>query len=221
MAKLLALVIGALIIIIVRWLVSRTCRVKMYSGFYRLKPYQSNLLDLLNTCLNFGISILTVVFRILKILALSFLYVGRFDTPFFANGVSVFSGYGLSFDLDQYYEILVADILMVESHRHNYIETIGAMWLMKLKHRNEFIGLAGNKWREIFAVALMPWFHKYSSGKDLQLSTEHTSKKSLLKRDSNDDSITSQKDLQLSTEHTSKRIVWKRKSSDESMISFD
>ena len=80
---------------------------------------------------------------------------------------------------------------MVESHRHNYIETIGTMWLMKLKHRNEFVGLAGNKWREIFVVALMPWFHKHSSGKDLQLSTEQTSKKSIRKRDGSDDSMIS------------------------------
>ncbi len=155
--RLVALLIGISLVVLVRALFARKCRLSFYRGFYRTKPLAANLLALLNLCLNFALSTATVLIRMTKLIFLAVLYIGRIDTPFVADKVGDFYW----FHLEGYNLWFVTDVLAVEAHRHPFIETLGSMYLMKLKYKGSFMNVIGSRWREIFVIALMPWLHKY------------------------------------------------------------
>lgn len=106
-----------------------------------------------------GLTITLAISRAVIIFLLSQFHVTRLDTPFVhPGGVGYYlNGY---LDLEPYYKWFLTAVLLVESHRHPYIETLGTMYLMKLKHTS-FNNRIGIKWRMIFVKALMPWLEKY------------------------------------------------------------
>uniref|UniRef100_A0A7R9Z0D4 Uncharacterized protein n=1 Tax=Pseudictyota dubia TaxID=2749911 RepID=A0A7R9Z0D4_9STRA len=61
---------------------------------------------------------------------------------------------------DNFPDVFRKDILLHEAHRHPYMEVLGAMYMIKLKHKG-FATRAGNCYRLIFAMALMPWLRKF------------------------------------------------------------
>ena len=159
--QLFALAIGVCIMILLRFLLTRWFRTSSHRGFYRVKPFSSNIISLMKECLNMGLTVTIALSRALILFLLSEFYVGRLDTPFVANGVG---DYGW-IDLEPYHKWFLAAILSVEAHRHPYMESLGVMYLMKLKHIGNFNNRVGIKWRTIFVTALMPWMQKYRTNK--------------------------------------------------------
>ena len=158
--KLIALAISLTLILTFQWLVTRTCRIRLYEGYYRKNPMVANLIELINEAFNFASSIAFVLVRILKLILLAALYVGRVDAPFLAPGVGVLS-LGL---IDPHSDFFLADIFAKEAHRHPYIESLGVIYLHKLKYGPTFLTSVGSAWRLLFVTALMPWLQKYRSG---------------------------------------------------------
>ncbi len=156
--RLIALIIGVSLVIVVRALFSKYCRATFHRGFYRIRPFEANIVALLNSCLNFALSTATVLIRMGKLLVLASLYVGRIDTPFVAHKVGEYFGGWIQ--LEGYHRWFIADVLAVEAHRHPYLETLGKLHLLKLKHP-KFMTSLGCMWRDIFVIAMMPWLHKY------------------------------------------------------------
>jgi len=157
--KLFSLLLGIGLVVFVRSLFTRTCRIRFYHGLYRIRPLHANPIGLLNECINFALSTATVLIRLLKLIFLASLYFGRIDQPFLADGVG--DTFNDEVKLDAFHRYFMADILSVEAHRHPLIETLGGMYLMNLKHKGEFLTVEGKYFREICVVALMPWPQKY------------------------------------------------------------
>jgi hypothetical protein len=152
-------VIGISLTVLVKWLLTRACRKKVYTGFYRNNPFVANLIELVNETFNFATSVAFAITRMTKLILLAATYVGRVDTQFMAKGVgNYFNGW---IKLDVMPTFFIADVLTTEAHRHPYIESFGVLMLHKLKHGKTFISPAGSTWRLIFVYALMPWLGKY------------------------------------------------------------
>ena len=166
--QLLSLLVGVIIIISILWIINRTFRNVYYSGFYRIKPLPANLFSLFNECMNIGITIFTAVSRTLILILLSEFYVGRIDVPFVANGVGDLLNDKIMLEI--YYKTYLASVLAVEAHRHPYMETLGAMYLMKLRYGKKFNNKVGIAWRTIFVTAMMPWLSKYRMRESQALS---------------------------------------------------
>ena len=158
-AKLLSLCVGIGVTFALKWLVTRTCRITLYQGFYRKKPFSANFIEVLNESFNFATTVAIAVVRMLKLILLAAFYVGRTETKFLATGVGTF--YHNTLVLDSYPDFFISDLLCVEAHRHPYIETLGVLYLYKLKYGQCFISRAGSAWRILFVTALMPWLQKY------------------------------------------------------------
>jgi len=138
-------------------LINRSIRKVAASAFYRKKPAVANVTLLVREC---GLVALTqgfVALRALRLVATTFFYVGRLDSPFLYDSVGQVGG--LRIDREPY--MFQIDILQHEAHRHPYIETLGVMYLLKLRHRDSFCTFAGSSWRLIFVYVLMPWLSKY------------------------------------------------------------
>lgn len=41
------------------------------------------------------------------------------------------------------------------------MERLGVMYMMKIRYGNDFANRAGNMWRLVFTLALMPWLQRY------------------------------------------------------------
>ena len=102
-----------------------------------------------------GLAVGTALVRAVKLFLISAMYIGRVDTPLLAPGV------GLGRIRDRLPLIFRQDILALEAHRHPYLEHFGKMYLMKLRHGDRFASRAGNCYRLVFTVALMPWLRQY------------------------------------------------------------
>ena len=162
MILLFAMIIAVTVTSTGLWLSKRTCRNKVYKGFYRTKPFIANVQALFFECLNFALSVATVIIRLFKLVFLVFFWVGRIDQKLLSKEVEdVIITSRLIIPIDNYNDFFMTEILMIESHRHPYIETIGTMYLMKLRHQQQFATKAGNQWRILFVTALMPWMQKY------------------------------------------------------------
>jgi hypothetical protein len=153
----LALTIGILTVIIIKLIMVHSCRCTMYQAFYRKRPAAANISALALECANFALSVGFVFLRMVKLMVVGALYIGRIDTPFLAEGVGKLG----NFELDNYPRIFIKDILATEAHRHPYINLLGVMYLMKLRYGKHFGTPAGSCWRLIFVYALMPWLNKY------------------------------------------------------------
>jgi hypothetical protein len=155
--KFVGLLIGVGFIAVIRALYWQRLQRFMYSGFYRVHPLPANWVAVVDECVNFALTIITVLIRLSKICLCAVFYVGRIDRPFLASGVGVTP----FFRIDSYYGWFMADVLAVEAHRHPYMETLGSMYLMKIRHDTDFMNRAGVTWRLLLVTALMPWLQKY------------------------------------------------------------
>lgn len=129
-----------------------------YKSFYRSRPAAANVWTVLWESAWLGLSVFAVVIRLLKLIIVAALEVGRFDKPFFADGVGTMFGI---MRLDAYPDNFRRDILSHEAHLHPYIERLGKMYLLKIRHGKEFVTTAGSCWRLLFVEALMPWIRTY------------------------------------------------------------
>ena len=156
--QLIALTVGITIMVLLRWVITRQVRASSHRGFYRVKPFSSNIISLMQECLNMGLTITMALSRAVILFLLSEFYVGRLDTPFVASGVGDFGW----INLEPYNNWFLAAVFSVEAHnRHPYVESLGVMYLMKLKYIENFNNQVGIKWRTIFVTALMPWLTKF------------------------------------------------------------
>jgi hypothetical protein len=158
-ARLLSMGVGISVTLLLKWLVTRTCRVNLYQGLYRRNPLMANIAELLNESFNFATSVFFAIVRMVKLLFLTAYYVGRPDARFLEPSIGRY--FHDNFVIDIVPDYFIADILITEAHRHPYIESLGAVYLYKLKYGESFISRAGSAWRLLFVTALMPWLQKY------------------------------------------------------------
>jgi hypothetical protein len=155
--RLVAIVIGVLIVTVIRLGIVKTCRRAFYQGFYRKRPAGANISMLALEWAFFALSAGFIFIRMVKLLLAAGASIGRIDSPFLAPGVGKIG----PLELDNYPTVHLKDVLSQEAHRHPYIEQLGSIYLMKLRYREHFGKTAGSCWRLLFVYALMPWLHKY------------------------------------------------------------
>lgn len=148
----LGLVIGAKVIFL------QVVRRQVNAAFYRKSVLASNIGTIAMECYSVAISIWFMVVRAIKALILGAMYIGRVDTPLFAEGVGMFG----PIEVDNWPTVSRKEILIHEAHRHPYLETLGYLYLMQLRFKGErFATRQCSAWRLIFVTALMPWLHKF------------------------------------------------------------
>jgi len=64
-------------------------------------------------CVNFALNVLFAFVRLIKLVLLAILYVGRVDSRFLATGIGKFG----PLDLDAFPTIFIKDVLQHEAHR--------------------------------------------------------------------------------------------------------
>eukprot|EP00977_Amphora_coffeiformis_P021256 scaffold9085_cov215-Amphora_coffeaeformis.AAC.24 len=161
--RFVAIFIGILLVTIIRIGVFCCGRSRFFRAFYRTKPAAANIFFLAMEWANFALSAGFVFVRMIKLLLVAILSVGRIDSRFLAKGVGEVG----PVELDAFPTIHLRDILSHEAHRHPYISVLGTMYLMKLRYKTDFGTTAGSCWRLIFVYALMPWLQKYRILDDL------------------------------------------------------
>jgi len=159
--RVVATVVGLVVVILLKLVLLLTCRAVFYTAFYRKRPAQANLSSLALESANFALSVGFVFLRMIKLILTATLYVGRIDSFFLAKGVGEIDIKNFNFKIDNYPHIFIKDILSQEAHRHPYIELLGCMYLLKLRYGRHFGNRAGSTWRLLFVYALMPWLHRY------------------------------------------------------------
>lgn len=82
--------LGLGLVIIAKILVMQMLRNKFFAAFYRRSPLAANLVTVALECYSAAISVYFMVVRAVKILILGAMYIGRIDTPLFADGVGMF-----------------------------------------------------------------------------------------------------------------------------------
>lgn len=157
MQQLAALIIGVAVIAVLRLIIMMYGRFRYFKSFFRTHPARANIFFLAMEWANFALTAGFVFVRLVKLLLIAGLSVGRIDTPFLAKGVGVMG----PLELDPFPTIHMRDIMSHEAHRHPYMETLGTIYLMKLRYGKLFCSNAGSCWRLIFVYALMPWMQKY------------------------------------------------------------
>lgn len=155
--RLVVIIIGLVTIILIRLGFMFYGRFRYFKSFYRKKPGAANVYFLAMEWANFALTAGFVFVRLIKILIVAGLSVGRIDTRFLAQGVGELG----PLELDPFPTIHMRDIMSHEAHRHPYLEIMGTIYLMKLRHGKNFCSNAGSCWRLIFVYALMPWMQKY------------------------------------------------------------
>ena len=70
-----------------------------FVGFYRKSPVLCNIVTIVLETLNFLLSSLVVITRAVKIMFITFVFLGRFDRPFLADGISKIGPVGMSCNL--------------------------------------------------------------------------------------------------------------------------
>ena len=108
--------------------------------------------------------------RTVKLLVVTFFYLGRIDTPMLAPGVGQIG----PTNLDPAPNAFRKDLLVHEAHRHPYIERLGLLYMIKLYNGKEFGTRAGAYWRLLLVLALTPWMRTYriSRCSDLMIALE-------------------------------------------------
>eukprot|EP00977_Amphora_coffeiformis_P018300 scaffold6378_cov176-Amphora_coffeaeformis.AAC.11 len=160
-----AIIIGIAIIVVLRIGIMCYGRSRYFKSFYRKRPAAANIYFLAMEWANFALTAGFVFLRLVKLLLVAGLSVGRIDTPFLAKGVGELGP--LELDPCKYYvvrwvpTIHMRDIMMHDAHRHPYIEALGTIYLMKLRYGRSFCSNAGSSWRLLFVYSLMPWMQKY------------------------------------------------------------
>lgn len=166
MLLLLAWLLGLVITIVLKQILVKWCRKRNFAGFYRTNLRAANLTSLGLECWFIGLGGGVLVGRLTQFLLAACFFVGRVDAPFLSQDVALF-GYAFDYVPTSF----VKDILVHEAHRHPYLERLLAMYLMKLK-TDKFCSEAGACWRQLFVVALMPWFKKLRVFSDKRLENK-------------------------------------------------
>lgn len=82
--------LGLGFVIITKVLILKSLQTKFFAAFYRKNPMAANIVTLAVECYSAAISIYFMVVRAIKVLVIGAMYIGRIDTPLFADGVGVF-----------------------------------------------------------------------------------------------------------------------------------
>lgn len=82
--------LGLGLVVVTRLLILQVLRNKTYAAFYRKNPLAANIVTLAMECYTAAISIYFMVVRLVKVLIIGALYIGRIETPLFAEGVGIF-----------------------------------------------------------------------------------------------------------------------------------
>ncbi len=133
----------------------------------------ANISNLAFECWHIAITSGYVVIRIVKLMIIVVIFIGRFDRPLLAAGIGEIG----PIRLDNFPHVFKMDLLATDAHRHPYIERLGMMYMMKLRHGSNFGRKSGSIWRLLFVFALMPWLRKY------RISNEETSSKNSVSED--------------------------------------
>ena len=158
--QVLAMFIGILVVIIVQFLLVRSCRMLTSQAFYRKRVVFANVVMLMRECAYFALSVGFTIFRVAKLIGTTILFVGRVDTPFLAPGIGEIEAFG--FKLDNHPYVFLMDLLYHEAHRHPYMQIWGAIWLLQLRvPPNAFVTRTGSAWRLLLVLLLMPWLTRY------------------------------------------------------------
>jgi len=158
--QVLAMFIGILVVIIVQFLLVRSCRMLTSQAFYRKRVLFANVILLMRECAFFALSVGFTIFRVAKLIGTTILFVGRVDTPFLAPGIGEIEAFG--FKLDNHPYVFLMDLLYHEAHRHPYIQIWGAICLLQLRlPPNTFVTRTGSAWRLVLVLMLMPWLTRY------------------------------------------------------------
>ena len=172
--------VGALTTILVKWLVLIAFRMKNQKAFYRKSVFKANIVGVILNAWNLGLTSAFVLWRAIKLFLAAQMFIGRIDVFFLSDHASSI-GY---LDYDLFPIIFQKDILLKESHRHPYLERLGAMYLMKLRH-DDFGSYAGTCWRMLFVYALAPWMRTHR--KKISAPSGGLAKSSLLSSKLKDD----------------------------------
>ena len=151
-----AQVIGILVTVLLKLLILMCLRKLLFKGMFRVHPASSNVMMLVLEVWSMGLTIGTMLARLIKLIAVCVFYVGRIDTPVFAKGVGEVG----PVPIDNYPVQFRKDLLLHEAHRHPYMERLGVMYMLKLRH-GSFGNRAGSAWRLIIVQALMPWLRQF------------------------------------------------------------
>jgi len=144
-------VVATVVTVLVKQLVVKILLFYSHAAFYRRRVMLSNIATVVLECWHIGITLLAIISRLGKLLAITILYLGRIDRPFLADDLQI----------DNFPLLFRQSILAMEAHRHPYIERLGVMYMMKLRYGHRFGRQAGSIWRLLFVFALMPWLRKY------------------------------------------------------------
>ena len=132
------------------------CRTFQYKKFYRIKPKAAIISSLALECWYIGLAGSVLIARIGQFIFAACFWVGRIDSRFLSEDVNIL---GYAFDYVPVH--FVKDLLVHEAHHHPYIERLSQMYLMKLRHGDKFATDAGNAWRQLFLLSIMPWIQRY------------------------------------------------------------
>jgi hypothetical protein len=156
-----AVIIGVIIIGISEALLVRGCMFYSHGkAFYRERPFSANVFALSRECAFIALTVWFTISRVVILMIVSTLFVGRVDIPFLSPGVGEVEK-PVRLKLDKYPDIFLTDVLQHEAHRHPYIEIFSGLCILKLEKGEEFISKAGSAWRLVFLLSLMPWLTKY------------------------------------------------------------
>jgi len=150
-------IIGFLITWMIKEILLSVFRHRWYRGFYRRKPANANILNVVMDCWNLGFSSMFIVARFVKVFICLAVNFGRVDVPFLSTDVSKFG----PINLDDLPISFRKDLLIHEAHRHPYIERLGLLYLLKLRLGPKFATRSGGAWRILFVLVLMPWLRRY------------------------------------------------------------
>eukprot|EP00523_Entomoneis_sp_CCMP467_P022496 CAMPEP_0168835406 /NCGR_PEP_ID=MMETSP0727-20121128/4078_1 /TAXON_ID=265536 /ORGANISM="Amphiprora sp., Strain CCMP467" /LENGTH=1255 /DNA_ID=CAMNT_0008888763 /DNA_START=124 /DNA_END=3891 /DNA_ORIENTATION=- len=148
--------IGLTITIVIKMLITQTCRQVQYRAYFRVRPAAARISSLALECWFIGLAGSVLIARITQFLAAAMFWVGRIDVTFLSEDVSLF---GYAFDYVPTH--FIKDLLVHEAHRHPYAERLSQMYLMKLRHGDKFVSEAGSAWRQLIILTVFPWAAKY------------------------------------------------------------